>query len=312
MLVERPEAPGEFGLAPARDVAGRPARYRRNAVGASDDGDAGAPAGIDADAWLMALGCAASAPDLVNNDDAAQNFGERVRPAGNFATWLTKFAARDNHVARRAAILALAATRPGADWRLPASVWRLGERQARVILRAAMGAGVRAAVLGRGSKIVKVHTAGLAGDLQRLALHAGWSADAIQLGDATGNRWRARHAKQVADSGAGSEADAVAVERQVDMLKMVVEANVPEWTVEVYDSDDKNRPLVGAALAVELREPYEGPVFCLTVPGDAFYVRRGGRPVWVGNSSLEFGGVRPVGEIDAERFDASPRPAADA
>jgi hypothetical protein len=169
-----------------------------------------------------------------------------------------------------------------------------------------MGAGVRAAVLGRGSKIVKVHTAGLAGDLQRLALHAGWSADAIQLGDATGNRWRARHAKQVADSGAGSEADAVAVERQVDMLKMVVEANVPEWTVEVYDSDDKNRPLVGAALAVELREPYEGPVFCLTVPGDAFYVRRGGRPVWVGNSSLEFGGVRPVGEIDAERFDASP------
>jgi hypothetical protein len=31
-------------------------------------------------------------------------------------------------------------------------------------------------------------------------------------------------------------------------------------------------------------EEYQGPVFCLSVPGEVFYIRRNGKSIWTGNS----------------------------
>ena len=35
---------------------------------------------------------------------------------------------------------------------------------------------------------------------------------------------------------------------------------------------------------VERLYDYEGPVYCISVPNEVFYVRRDGKPVWTGNS----------------------------
>jgi len=43
-------------------------------------------------------------------------------------------------------------------------------------------------------------------------------------------------------------------------------------------------------------EDYRGPVYCLSVPGEVFYVRRNGKPVWTGNSN-RFGGKGVIASI---------------
>lgn len=67
------------------------------------------------------------------------------------------------------------------------------------------------------------------------------------------------------------------------------------WSASVFEYKANNyrcrlnktnlRPLVNAAAAEDRIEAYNGPVYCLEVPSHVFYVRRGGIPVWTGNSS---------------------------
>lgn len=144
--------------------------------------------------------------------------------------------------------------------RLPPYVWQLSQDQARVLLDALLqGDGWR----GPTNLMYCTSSDGLADDVQRLALHAGWSAN------------------KLFHSPAGTEA-AMADGR-------VIVSNADSWRVSIIKS--KNQPTVNHGHVREQngqRErtfAYTGAVYCLTMPAGTFYVRRNGRPVWTGNSS---------------------------
>ena len=63
------------------------------------------------------------------------------------------------------------------------------------------------------------------------------------------------------------------------------------WRVSVVIK--QNRPSVGGARDVqeESMYDYDGPVYCLSVPSEVFYVRRNGKSVWTGNSRAANGPI---------------------
>ena len=86
----------------------------------------------------------------------------------------------------------------------------------------------------------------LADDIQQLAFHAGWSASIQQIN---------------------------------------YESAQPVWCVRITALG--NRPVVNSGFdynTVERVTEYNGKIYCLEVPGNVFYVRRNGIPVWTGNS----------------------------
>jgi hypothetical protein len=146
--------------------------------------------------------------------------------------------------------------------RLPEYVWALSQRQARVLLEALVESdGHRAATNTR----YCTSSAGLADDVQRLALHAGWSA----------NIFVAHPAGFVHERCPGGGAQ-----------RIVCNADA----LQVSLNKARNRPMVNQPAIkhqhgqTERWIDYRGPVHCLTVPGGIFYVRRNKKPVWTGNS----------------------------
>ena len=98
----------------------------------------------------------------------------------------------------------------------------------------------------------------LAGDITRLALHAGWS----------GNNYLLKR------KGSYSILDGKEIINQFDI-----------WHISIIQS--KNQPSVNHGSGSEEKEEvltYQGAVYCLSVPNEIFYVRRKGLPVWTGNS----------------------------
>jgi hypothetical protein len=57
-----------------------------------------------------------------------------------------------------------------------------------------------------------------------------------------------------------------------------------ESTKWAASNKTSRKPLYGQKPHIEKIIQYKGPVFCLTVPNEVFYVRRHGIPVWTGNS----------------------------
>jgi RNA polymerase Rpb2, domain 7/RNA polymerase Rpb2, domain 6 len=98
----------------------------------------------------------------------------------------------------------------------------------------------------------------LADDITRLALHAGWS----------GNNYLLKR------KGSISSLDGKEISSQFDI-----------WRISIIQS--KNQPAVNHGYRSKAKEevlPYQGEVYCLSVPNEIFYVRRNGLPVWTGNS----------------------------
>jgi hypothetical protein len=109
---------------------------------------------------------------------------------------------------------------------------------------------------------------GLADDFMRLCLHAGWSCNKYLHGPAgTKNIIRGK----------------------------VVTNNFDVWRLSVIKT--RNNPAVnhGHHKDQEVQEEevydYEGPVYCLQVPSQVFYVRRNGKACWTGNSRAQNGPV---------------------
>jgi hypothetical protein len=98
----------------------------------------------------------------------------------------------------------------------------------------------------------------LADDITRLVLHAGWS----------GNKYLLKR------KGIYSILDGKEIINQFDI-----------WRISIIQS--KNEPSVNDGYGSAGKEevlPYQGAVYCLSVPNEIFYVRRNGFPVWTGNS----------------------------
>jgi ribosomal protein L37AE/L43A len=142
---------------------------------------------------------------------------------------------------------------------LPDWVWNLNSEQCRVLLHGMLlGDGHTTE---SGSVIYSTSSRRLADDTQRLAFHAGWSAN-IRLHTPSGTPYT------IGDHSGVTTSDL--------------------WSVRIVRS--KNRPAVNHGhcheqnAQTERYVPYEGKIHCLEVPGNVFYVRRNGIPVWSGNS----------------------------
>jgi hypothetical protein len=142
---------------------------------------------------------------------------------------------------------------------LPSWVWQLSQKQAQSLLYAmCLGDGTwRDKPLSYYTSSVK-----LADDVMRLALHAGWS----------GNKYLHNPKGSIGGTIKGR----------------VICNNFDVWRVSIIQS--KNNPAVNHGYhknpncQKEEVFPYQGPVHCLSVPNEVFYVRRNGIPVWTGNS----------------------------
>nr|YP_009774624.1 beta subunit of RNA polymerase [Aphanochaete confervicola]QJA13893.1 beta subunit of RNA polymerase [Aphanochaete confervicola] len=142
--------------------------------------------------------------------------------------------------------------------KLPAWVWELSQKQVRIFLKSIVGYAEK-----RVESLINYYTSSsdLADDLARLSLHAGWSG------------------QKFLHIPAGS----VTKIKNKNLM-----TNFDLWRIEIRQ--EKNNPSVNNDKSYLLEDQiekiiqYQGPVFCLSVPNEVFYVRRNGIPVWTGNS----------------------------
>ncbi|MEO0236806.1 MAG: hypothetical protein ABIN35_01045 [candidate division WOR-3 bacterium] len=134
---------------------------------------------------------------------------------------------------------------------LPEWVWSLNQHQSYILLNSICLFNLSMSQSAKYS--YQTMSSQLANDLQRLALHAGLSANL--LFENKGNFWEHRE----------------------------------QYVVEINLNDLYHRPTINDQNQVYIDkvdqwENYTGKVYCCTVPSGLIYVRRQGIPVWIGNS----------------------------
>jgi hypothetical protein len=142
---------------------------------------------------------------------------------------------------------------------LPKWVWQLSKTQCIVLFESM--------ILGDGSyhgNTSRYYTSSkkLADDCMRLALHCGWSTNAF-IHHKEGNETTMK--------------DGRIIHSNYDLYRLGV--NKTKNTPAVNHAHTKEQ-----SITKEEIYDFEGPVFCLEVPSEVFYVRRNGIPVWTGNS----------------------------
>ena len=141
---------------------------------------------------------------------------------------------------------------------LPDWVWDLNKDQSQTLITGLLLSDGHTA---NSSLLYSTSSAKLADQIQRLALHAGWSANK-RIHTLAGTPYTIGN-----HSGVTSE----------DL-----------WLIAFIQT--KNNPAVNHGHCrsqngqSEKMVPFNGKVYCLEVPGNVFYVRRNGLPVWTGNS----------------------------
>ena len=278
----KPRNSDAYGFVAADDVFGRRVQYQRDAELAAPDimtkvcPAAGAEPALELsmDAWLQLLGMFIGDGYCVQvgravhiccvkrrKIDYITDVVARLGISGAYAPKMRAFVINSKQVHDELAPLSVGALAK----RLPDYVWALSQRQARVLLEALVESdGHRAATNTR----YCTSSAGLADDVQRLALHAGWSANIFVVHPAG-----FVHERRL--PGGGTQR----IVCNVDVLQVSL-------------NKAHNRPMVnhpGACAAHQRGQTerwinYKGPVHCLTVPGGIFYVRHNKKPVWTGNS----------------------------
>lgn len=151
---------------------------------------------------------------------------------------------------------------------LPEWVWSLSETQSRFLIEGMMGGDGHKPRNGKSVWTYYTSSSQLADDFQRLLLHAGWS----------GNKCLRQEAGQV-----------------FTIRGKQVKTNATSWKISVVRH--KNNPQINHGHIhtqneqVEEYIPYEGKVYCISVPTEVFYTRRNGKTVWSGNSRSAQKGV---------------------
>lgn len=143
---------------------------------------------------------------------------------------------------------------------LPEWVWNLSSNQCKQLITGMMlGDGTFPAEFTNWAYYTS--SVKLANDFMKLCLHAGWSANITK-----------HHSKG----------------KQTMINDRVIKSNYDLWRLGIVKT--KNNPAINHThvkqqnIQYEEMTPYQGPVFCLQVPSEVFYVRRNGKPVWTGNS----------------------------
>jgi len=271
----------EYDFYEAQDIQGKRVQYRRDAENPQPDvayhtcygGKGGAPdLKLPMDAWLRLLGMFIGDGYTAQVGHAIHICCVKQRKVDYMAETMNLLGVPGRYAkSSRAYVVTsqqlhdeLKPLSVGAlNKRLPAYVWKLSQRQARVLLNALVESdGHRATANTR----YCTSSTGLADDVQRLALHAGWSANihvAHKAGFVSNRRLPSGGVQAIV-----CNADAL----QVSFIKT------------------RNRPMMDHPAIkhqggqTEAMIAYQGTVHCLTVPGGLFYVRRHKKPVWTGNS----------------------------
>lgn len=140
------------------------------------------------------------------------------------------------------------------DW-----IWNLSKEQCQILINGLMLSDGH--LQHSGSWIYSTASTKLADDIQRLCLHAGWSAN------------KRLHTEAGTPYTIGNHSGTT---------------NADLWSLRIIKA--KNRPAMNHGHHKEQHGqseklvPYHGKVYCLEVQGGVFYVRRKGLPVWTGNS----------------------------
>jgi len=164
---------------------------------------------------------------------------------------------------------------------LPVWVWKLSERQCRVLLAGLIGGD--GTVTNSGTEKYYTTSVVLADQFQRLCLHAGWS----------GNK------KKLAEAGT-----------QTTIKGRLTQLNADYWSISIVKS--KNEPMVNHGHSKsqngqsENTVKYTGGVYCIEVPSHVFYVRYNGKCVWTGNSNRHgqkgtIGAILPATDLPSNR-----------
>jgi DNA-directed RNA polymerase beta subunit len=263
----------EYDFHEAQDILGKHVRYQKDCEWEADEFqfelpgvDVAITRKVDMDAWLTFFGIwMAEGWSNTNKVGLAVN-KERVKDAlsdamtkleisYNYYPATEKLETTDHSLRAYLTPLSVGATKKY----LPDWVWSLSSAQAKILLAGMLlGDGHTTA---SGSEIYSTASRLLADDVQRLAFHAGWSAN-IRLHTSAGSEYT------IGDHSGVTTADLLSVR--------IIKA--------------KNRPAVNHShthkqfAQTETVSDYDGKVYCLEVPGNVFYVRRHGLPVWTGNS----------------------------
>jgi hypothetical protein len=245
-----------YDLRKATDVVGRVVRYQRDAAFEAPDYQFELPGrgAVDMRSWLTLVGIWTAEGCVSGSGLTLAANKPRVRGAliPALETLGFDYALHDGGLtldvrdaAARDYFAPLSVDAPSKS--LPAWVWQLSRRQAEDLVHAMMlGDGT----FGATRWVYTTSSTRLADDVMRLTLHAGWSAT------------KAAHTAATADA--------------------------THWRLAIVRSENRptfNHSHVGKRSAqTEEWIDYDGKVHCLSVPGEVFYVRRNGKPVWTGNS----------------------------
>lgn len=153
---------------------------------------------------------------------------------------------------------------------LPNWVWYLSMEQCKVLLEGLM-LGDGHVMKGTVTKRYDTSSVKLRDDVQKLALHCGYSANYAL-------KYEAGHSSLIKSANGKKFEQAKTITSTADAWRLAI------ITVQ-------NKPLVNKSIKADKSnskdrwEDFDGMVYCCTVPGDGIiYVRRGGLSVWCGNS----------------------------
>jgi DNA-directed RNA polymerase II subunit RPB2 len=257
----------------AKDIMGKHVRYQKDGIWEQSSYQFVLPAhgtapekAVQMEAWLTFLGiwyaegwCSLARMGIAVNKDrvkeALATCLDNLDISYNYYPGTEKLDSHDKQLTAYLTPLSVGAN----NKKLPDWVWELNATQCAALLHGLLlGDGHKSP---SGSDIYSTSSQALADDVQRLALHAGWSAN-IRLHTAAGTPYT------------------------IEGHSGITTTNI--WSVRIIKS--KNRPAMNHGhhhtqfAQSESMVDFDGKVFCLEVPGNVFYVRRNGLPVWTGNS----------------------------
>jgi DNA-directed RNA polymerase II subunit RPB2 len=264
-----------YGFHLAKDILGKHVKYQKDGDWEVDDYQFVLPAyedepscEVDMDAWLTFFGiwygdgwCGEKRMQvqIAANKPRVQEALHSCLPKLGFDYTLytssMKLHIHSKQLAAYMCELSVGAT----NKQLPNWVWNLSREQCQKLIDGLMLSDGH--LQQSGSFVYSTSSDKLADDIQRLALHAGWSANK-RLHTPAGTPY------EIGDhSGVTTQ---------------------HLWSMRIIKS--KNRPAMNHGHQKEQNGQseklvrYDGKVYCLEVPGGVFYVRRKGLPVWTGNS----------------------------
>jgi len=262
-----------YGFHEARDIIGKHVKYQKDGIWESDAYSFVLPGYqetpelvVDMNAWLTFFGiwigdgwCTDSRVTISANKPRVKAALEECLPKLNISYKYypdsCKLDISSKQLRNYMRPLSVGAT----NKQLPGWVWKLNKEQSLTLISGLLLSDGHTG--GSGSLLYSTASTKLADDIQRLALHAGWSAN------------KRLHTKAGTPYTIGNHSGVTT--QHLWLLSFIRSKNRPAMNHGHHNEQNGQS---------EKMVPFNGKVYCLEVPGHVFYVRRNGLPVWTGNS----------------------------